>query len=190
MISTLDGKIVPGVRGESASSLGSSVDHEVMKMLAEKCDAVILGAGTVRAVKSWGFASGIRVVISESGRLDYNHPFFSSPSAYVASTSSEIPKSVGQISTTKPSEILGELRNKLGVNRCLLLGGGVTNASFFAEDLVDEFFLTIAPKVKMGADTPTAAEGEPLPESSLLEFQLLESHSVGNEVFLRYVRKR
>jgi riboflavin biosynthesis pyrimidine reductase len=81
------------------------------------------------------------------------------------------------------------LQSGLGVRRLLILGGSETNAVFLADDLVDELFLTIAPKVKLGRSVPTYAGGEPLARDSLLRFKLLEHHVVESEVFLRYRRE-
>ena len=84
---------------------------------------------------------------------------------------------------------LKELREQ-GVERLYVLGGSELNGQLLGADLVDELFLTVAPKVRLGADLPTYAGGEALPREGLLEFDLIESHVVGDEVFLRYRRKK
>jgi riboflavin biosynthesis pyrimidine reductase len=53
---------------------------------------------------------------------------------------------------------------------------------------VDELFLTIAPKVRLGRDVPTYAGGEALPREAIQRFSLVEHQAVGDEIFLRYRR--
>ncbi|MCH7944679.1 MAG: hypothetical protein IIC73_01500 [Armatimonadetes bacterium] len=55
---------------------------------------------------------------------------------------------------------------------------------------MDELFLTVTPKVKLGRDVPTYAGGDPLHRDALLKFRLLSNKTAGNEIFLRYVRDR
>ena len=84
---------------------------------------------------------------------------------------------------------MGTLREK-GVERLYVLGGSDLNGQLLGADLVDELFLTVAPKVRLGDDLPTYAGGEALPRSDLLDFTLVESHVVQDEVFLRYRRRK
>ncbi|HLO98183.1 MAG TPA: dihydrofolate reductase family protein, partial [Fimbriimonas sp.] len=77
---------------------------------------------------------------------------------------------------------------KRGVRVINCLGGSEINAQLFRENLVDEIFITIAPKVKLGEDVPTIADGVPLPREEVQNFELLSCQQVGNEVFLRYRR--
>jgi len=46
-----------------------------------------------------------------------------------------------------------------GVDRLLLEGGGTLNASMFAEELIDEVQVYLAPVIFAGADAPTLADG-------------------------------
>ena len=55
---------------------------------------------------------------------------------------------------------------------------------------MDELFLTMAPKVKLGRELPTYAGGDPLPKSNLQNYDLIEHHAVESEIFLRYRRRR
>ena len=72
----------------------------------------------------------------------------------------------------------------------LVEGGSELNASLLSQDLVDELFWTVSPKVKLGRDVPTYADGESLPREALLNFRLLGNETVGDEVYLRYHRRR
>ena len=55
--------------------------------------------------------------------------------------------------------MLTHMRHQLGANVMLCEGGPATNAAFFAQGLVDEFFLTLGPVIVGGRDTLTAVEG-------------------------------
>jgi riboflavin biosynthesis pyrimidine reductase len=80
-----------------------------------------------------------------------------------------------------------ELR-RLGVKHLLCEGGSELNASLLREGLVDELFLTLAPKIKLGRDVPTYAGGEPLSRALVQQYELVEAHTVGSEIFVRYRR--
>jgi riboflavin biosynthesis pyrimidine reductase len=61
-------------------------------------------------------------------------------------------------------------------------------AALLAEDALDELFLSIAPKLAGGRETPTVVDGTGLPEPAELELVwTLESEGY---LFLRYVIKR
>lgn len=195
MVSTIDGKTVSGSREDSVADLGSKVDHMTMRRLEISADATLLGAGTLRATpKSWVPQSKKRIIVSLSGDIDYNRPFFTEPGAIVATSGSatlSVPQGVELIragsSFLDPELLMQRLRN-MGIERLLVLGGSETNAELLRRNLVDELFLTIAPKVKLGRDLPTYAGGDPLHREELLQFELVEHHPIGNELFVRYRR--
>lgn len=195
MVATIDGKILSGDRNDPVVDLGSPLDHALMKRIAAQADAVMLGAQTLRTtLASWDPGTAIRVVVTQSGRLPYESKFFGGGRAYVATSNSakvDPPAGVEVLRSGEQradlSAILQQVRDR-GAERLLVLGGSELNAQLLSEDLVDELFLTIAPKVKLGRDVPTYADGEALPRKGLLRFQIVESHVVGDEVFLRYRR--
>lgn len=192
MVATIDGKTIDGTRGESVVALGSKTDHELMRRIDRSVDAVLLGAGTLRATDpSWQPQAPIRVAMTHSGKLDYSAKYFEKK-AIVACGKDDVVAVPDGIEVLRPgdeAELLQMLRSSYGVQRLLILGGSETNAKFLAADLIDELFLTIAPKVKLGRETPTFAGGEPLPREKMLDFTLIEHHQVGDELFLRYRRK-
>lgn len=196
MVATIDGKILSGNRDESVVDLGSKNDHELMRRIEAAVDGVLVGAGTLRATSPlWNPQSRVRVAVSSSAKLDYTAAFFKGES-YVACAErapGRPPTPVGRLAAGADrldvAELVRKLRVELSVERLLILGGSETNAEFLSAGLVDELFLTIAPKVKLGRDVPTYAGGEPLDRERLLSFELLETHAVHDEVFLRYRRK-
>lgn len=200
MIATIDGKTVSGDRGDSVADLGSKVDHELMDRIEKASDAVLLGAQTLRSTsKRWDPKSPVRVAVTNSGDVPFDAAFFTGPNSqsYVASSSKaifEVPDGIGKIivgtKEVDPIQLSRYLRQELEIERLHILGGSEINALFLREDLVDELFLTIAPKLKLGRELPTYAGGEPFAKAELPEFEVVEHHQVGNEIFLRYRRKR
>jgi len=77
---------------------------------------------------------------------------------------------------------------KKGYRNVLVEGGPTLLGSFLKEHLLDEIFLTIAPKIfgsKTGA-TLTLVEGILFPPNKIKNLQLLSVKQVKNELFLRY----
>lgn len=199
MVATIDGKTVVGDRGDSVVGLGSAVDQELMDRIEKASDAVLLGAQTLRATSPrWNPKAPLRVAITRSGNVPFDSQFFAAQDAqaYLACPSDlilELPDHVQRINAGRdkvdPVWLAQFLRQELSVERLHILGGSETNADFLRNDLVDELFLTMAPKVKLGRDLPTYAGGEPLPKDELQNYELIEHHVVESEVFLRYRRR-
>lgn len=198
MVTTIDGKILTGDRDEPVIDLGSALDHETMRSLEEACDAVMVGAGSVRATPKIRYRSNLlRIIVSGSADLDFSLPLFTdAPEKAVIVTSKKnaarVPEGLKTILSDGNidfQQVLAVLRDQLRV-RCLLVeGGSELNASLLTLDLIDELFLTLAPKIKLGRNVPTYAGGEPLPRSEVQQFELVSCKPVGDEVFLRYRRK-
>jgi riboflavin biosynthesis pyrimidine reductase len=218
MVATIDGKILSGSREDHVVDLGSPFDHKLMKRIAAQADTVLVGAATLRTtLASWDPGTKTRVVVTKTGDLPYESAFFKSGEAWVvtpANSEIALPANDRLAGTADPSD-QGRLRPPLplavvshyevgegsvdlealfarlrrsGSRRVLVLGGSEINAQLLRLDLIDELFVTIAPKVKLGRDVPTYADGEALPRESLQRYRIVESHVVGDEVFLRYRR--
>lgn len=184
MAATIDGKIITGERDEAVMDLGSDADHEVMRRIEAVADGVMIGAGTLRATKGlWYPARLRRFVVTASGDLPRQGRFFTDAPdrAHVVSPVA------GRVDWPA---VLAAMRTEHGVERLLVEGGSELNAALLAADLVDELFLTVAPKVKLGRDVPTYAGGVPLPREAVMRFQLVSERRIGDEVFLRYRRAR
>jgi riboflavin biosynthesis pyrimidine reductase len=148
---TVDGRAtINGVSGP----IGSSTDTAMLAGLRTRFDAVMIGAGTMRAERYGEL--GRRLVVVESG-----------PDGRV-----DLPT------------LLRSLR-KEGVRALLCEGGPTLHGALQASGLVDELFLTIAPKLA-GGEAPRIVEGE-LPAVAELELGwLLEEDG---ELFARYQRR-
>lgn len=198
MVTTIDGKTVTGDRSEDVLDLGSKVDHTLMRRIEDRADTVIVGASTLRAAsKKWDPGTEFRVVVSASGDLDYDLPFFQAGGkGFVACAKSAPAKPTNGVERLEAGEkeldfesLLRQLRD-MGARHMLCFGGSELNAQMLERDLVDELFLTLAPKIKLGRRIPTYAGGDPLPRERMTQFELLSHHAIGNEVFLRYRRTR
>lgn len=199
MVATIDGKTVIGEKGEDVVGLGSKVDQVLMDRIEAAADAVLIGGQTLRSTSAaWNPKSPIRIGLTRSGNVPFDKAFFNAPGAqsYLAcpeAASINVPVIVSPIRIGKedvvPRELARHLRNHLQIERLHILGGSEVNAQFLRADLVDELFLTIAPKVKLGRGLPTYAGGDPLPREALQSYTIVEHNIVGDEVFLRYRRK-
>ena len=190
MVATIDGKIVTGSRDDDVMDLGSDVDHKAMANIDRASDGCLIGGRTLRASpRTWRPRGRVSLVVSASGDLPYEARYFEGESYVVAPEGATFDSPVPRLTLRDWPSLLRELRDK-GVQRLYVLGGSDLNGQLLQADLVDELFLTVAPKVRLGADLPTYAGGEPLPRGGLLQFELVESHVVGDEVFLRYRRRK
>lgn len=146
---TVDGRAtIGGVSGP----IGSDADTEMLVGLRTRFDAVMIGAGTMRAERYSGLEK--RLIVVESG-----------PDGRVDLTA-----------------LLRSLREE-GIRALLCEGGPTLHGALQAAGLVDELFLTIAPKLS-GGDAPRILEGSALPKVAELELAwLLEQDG---ELFARY----
>lgn len=199
MVSTIDGKTVIGDRDDSAVGLGSKLDQNLMDRIESASDAVLIGGQTLRATpKTWNPKTPIRIGLSRNGKVPFDSQFFSAPNSqsFLACPFPlilDLPDHVQRINAGKdevdPVWLTKYLRHDLDIQRLHILGGSEINALFLRYGLVDELFLTLAPKIKLGRNLPTYAGGEPLGRDELQNYHLIEHHVVESEVFLRYRRK-
>jgi riboflavin biosynthesis pyrimidine reductase len=149
---TVDGRAtIGGVSGP----IGSDTDTAMLVGLRSRFDAVMIGAGTMRAERYSGLDR--RLIVVESG-----------PEGRV-----DLPA------------LLRSLREE-GVGALLCEGGPTLHGALQAAGLVDELFLTIAPKLSGGGVPPRILEGE-LDDVVPLELAwLLEEEG---ELFARYCRR-
>jgi riboflavin biosynthesis pyrimidine reductase len=191
MVSTIDGKTISGTDKDPVEDLGSKADHDLLRRLEGRADAILTGAGNLRSVPGlWYPKDKIRAVATNSGHLNYKTRFFTDAPEKVlvlAPEHVEVPKPYRKI-TNDFTEAFRILREELGVHVLAVEGGSNLNGQLLPLNLIDELFLTLSPKVKLGECLPTYAGGEPLPKGSLQKYELLDLDRVGDEVFLRYKR--
>ncbi len=215
-----DGKIADVTR--SPARFGSKADKIHLECQIATSDAVLFGAGTLRAYGTTLTVSNpkllqqrtqggksfqpVHIVISHSGNLDPESPFFAQPvSRWLLTTAAGADfwakKSHGKISdSVRFEEILVfetsmgiidistalQHLSTLGITQLAVLGGGELVASMVELDLIDEFWLTICPLILGGATAPTPVEGKGFLAPLTPRLQLVEVHTVEQEVFLHY----
>ncbi len=189
---TLDGRAtISGVSGP----IGSAADTAMLVGLRKRFDAVMIGAGTMRAER-YGALPGGRLMVIISGRLDlpWDAPLFAEERSRVViftSSEAEPPQLAAQLELIRHegsvdlAAALGHLRREHRVRALLNEGGPRLHGQLQAAGLVDELFLTFAPKLAGGV-APQILEGE-LPGVAELELcWLLEEDG---ELFTRYRRR-
>lgn len=188
---TVDGRAtIAGVSGP----IGSDADTAMLVGLRTRFDAVMIGAGTMRAER-YGSLPGERLMAIVSGSLElpWDAALFTEGAGQVVvftSSDAQPPPTATPVSVVRHegavdlTAALRLLRDEHGVRALLSEGGPRLHAEMQAAGLVDELFLTTSPKLAGGA-APRILEGE-LPDLEPLELAwLLEEDG---ELFARYRR--
>lgn len=194
-VSTLDGKVS---RGGKSSGIGSDVDHRVMRIIRAKTDAVLVGAGTVRAEKL------SLTVPDDLAHWRESRNEARQPLGVVLSRKEDIQgKKLSEISSNplmltennledngrgskgqKMADYLRLLYSRYEVRRILVEGGPTVNHSLFEERLVDELFITLSPSL-YGGNEDNLLKGDPLKDPTP-ELKLISAFLYEQELFLRY----
>jgi 2,5-diamino-6-(ribosylamino)-4(3H)-pyrimidinone 5'-phosphate reductase len=207
MVSSVDGRVVAA--GGKASRIGSETDRRAMRTLRSKVDAVMIGANTLRAERlslgldetgESGRPEPLAVIIAGTGDLPLEGKLvgYGRQEVLVIAPEQRAQRFRGRAGVlaapTSPSgavdlsEALRALRTSHGVRGLLVEGGPSLNHALIAEELADELFLTISPKLLGGppGETLTMLEGPLLPVEARPAPRLLSVHLAGSELFLRY----
>ena len=203
---TLDGQItIDGTSGQ----IGSDRDTEMLVALRTRADAVMIGAGTLRAEgygriikdpakraarEELGLAAD-PIVVLVSGTLDvpWDADLFTDPGGPVViftAAEDEPPQGVDGVELVRHDggvdliAALRHLRSEHGVRALHCEGGAELHASLHEVGAVDELFVTHAPKL-VGGPGPSLADG--LPERSRqLGIEWLVHEPETDELFARY----
>jgi predicted DsbA family dithiol-disulfide isomerase/riboflavin biosynthesis pyrimidine reductase len=193
MVSTIDGKIITGERDEPVTDLGSRIDHLLMHRLEAKADCVLVGANSVRASgNQWNPKTEWRAVVTGSGNVPWDSQFLSNGKPIIIcpeSATFEIPDHITVIRSPGMHidwHYVMKAIKDLGIEVVNFLGGSEVNAQTLRAGVVDEIFMTLAPKIKLGKDVPTIADGEPLTRAEVQKFELVSHFEHNGELFLRY----
>lgn len=187
-VATADGRAT--IEGRSGP-IGSKADTAMLVGLRARFEAVMIGAGTMR-VERYGPMKPLMVIVS--GRLDlpWEAPLFSEEGEVLifTATETEPPETVAAVEVVRHegavnlAEALRYLRQERGIRALLSEGGPHLHEQMQADSLVDDLFLTIAPKLS-GGDAPRIIEG-PLP--GVTELELVWLLEEDGELFARYRR--
>jgi 5-amino-6-(5-phosphoribosylamino)uracil reductase len=210
---TADGKIAD--RQSSPARFGSANDKIHLEQQVSLADAVIFGAGTLRAygttlsVRNTKLLQArlgrsqspqpIQIVVSASGKINSQLPFFQQPvprwliTTELGAESWQGKSQFDKILIGKKNnnlqidwiEILNRLR-KLGLDRLAILGGSQLVASLLEMNLIDELWLTVCPVIFGGSNAPTPVGGIGFNQFEAKKLKLLEVKQIDAEIFLHY----
>jgi riboflavin biosynthesis pyrimidine reductase len=208
-VTSIDGAAT--VEGKSAG-LGGPADKEIFDLLRMLCDALVVGAGTVRgenydalrltpAARAWRTARGLpefplMVVVSRSLQLNLDQLVFADAPirpvvvTHAAADAGRVAaiERVADVVAVGDSEVdlpaaVAELHAR-GATQLLSEGGPQLLGALTAADLVDDFCLTVSPLLAgPGAGRITA--GNPGPQRPMTARHILSGDGM---VFLRYAR--
>jgi 2,5-diamino-6-(ribosylamino)-4(3H)-pyrimidinone 5'-phosphate reductase len=217
MAMSVDGKITSATR--EYPRFTSDYDRRSMDRLRAEADALVVGAGTVRADdpplhvrdaemlayrKTLGRPAGLlKVVVSASLRGLVGTDFLADRDGggCIIATSDDAPTEeldrlpahaeVWRLGSRQVDigQLVRRLRDR-GVERLLVEGGGELNGLFVEQDLVDEIYITIAPTLLGGRDAPTPVESLGLTMANRRRLRLLNWHCEAGELYCRYVVER
>jgi len=206
-VSSADGRA--SFDGESRG-LSDPGDREMFHGLREHVDAILVGTGTLRAERYGRLvrdperrhrraASGLSpeplaCIFSRSGDIPTDIPLFSEPAArVVVFTPAQFETSAlaaqvevvgldpGELTLTTMTR---RLHSAYDVRSVLCEGGPTVFGALLHEDLVDELFLTLAPKLTGGGTAPGITSGASLAE--LRELSLVWAIQSDSSLYLRY----
>jgi len=85
-------------------------------------------------------------------------------------------------------EVVNYLTTKLKAKRILMEGGPTLFGSFLEKELIDEIFLTVAPKIFGNTKdaTLTLVEGKLFLPKNIKNLKIVTVKQIGDELFLRY----
>lgn len=215
MALTADGKIATANR--AIHTFGTPHDLAHLHALRATADAVLCGARTVdtgdvhlgpgparyrRRRLEHGLAEyNLRIVVSGSGSVNLDAPFFTrrfSP-ILILTTEQPGPRRLAELAKVADAvavcgrtrldftAALAWLRKHWQVRRLVCEGGGELNAAFFAAGLVDEIHLTFCPFVFGGHHAPTLADGPGVSRlAQAASFRLRSLRRLQNEAYCVY----
>ncbi len=185
-----------------------------MRNLRARADAVMIGAGTLRAEKltldvpedlsleraSRGLKpQPLAVVATTSGNIPLTqHLLNTSPDNLLIFTSpatpcsrlTELSRRASVETSASLLETLSLLKQRHAVGILLVEGGPSLNHALITEGLVDELFLTLSPKLLggkgEGSGSLTILEGLALDPDKTAQLNPISIHLSGRELFLRY----
>lgn len=167
-VSTLDGKVA--VKKEGYWPIGSRTDYKVLIELRAYADCLIHGKN----------------LFNEFGSItqkSLNKPSFKKMRRKLGKS----PVLPYIVATHNLKELTRSLYEK-GYKHVLVEGGPTLLGSFLKENLLDEIFITIAPKIygTENLTTKNLVEGILFPPENIKHTKLLSVKKAGNEVFLRF----
>jgi riboflavin-specific deaminase-like protein len=189
MVSSLDGKAT--LEGRTRG-LSSDADRELFHELRTQADAIMVGAGTLRAERYGPMVKSaelrrkrecegldpipLAVVVSARLALPAGLPLLEDPDSRVAiatASDEELSGPAASIDYLRTGDdlplLLARLRDEHGVRSVLCEGGPTLNSHLLAAGLVDELFLTLSPQLVGGDAALTIVAGRALLDPAAAE---------------------
>ena len=206
-VASVDGRAT--FRGRSGP-LGDDGDKELFLALRREADAVLVGTGTLR-VERYGrmlkdpearerrqrrglAPEPLACIVTRTGHVPFDIPLFAEPEARVVIfTATALDASAAaadvEVVTLDPGELtfataLHRLRNDYEIRALLCEGGPSVFGALLHERVVDELFLTVAPKLAGGGMNPSPTSGPELPQPVPMTLQSVLERD--GSLFLRY----
>jgi 5-amino-6-(5-phosphoribosylamino)uracil reductase len=208
---SIDGYVASAAR--KPLPLSNAADFDRVDAVRASCDAILVGAATVRndqprllvrspARQDKRVARGLRpspikVTVTGEGQLDPSASFFvtgdTEKIVYCASGAvDQVRKRLGSVATVvdggQPVD-MGRLSEDLygrGVQRLMVEGGGSVHTQFLAGDLADELHLVVAPVLVGDSRAPRFVADGHFPWNPSRRATLAEVRQLGDVVLLRY----
>ncbi|HEY2296978.1 MAG TPA: dihydrofolate reductase family protein [Jatrophihabitans sp.] len=198
---------------ETRLALSNEADFDRVDAVRATCDAIMVGAATVRKdnprllvrserrrrdrVARGLCPSPLKVTVTRRGQLDARAQFFLADEAdkvvycesrAVVATQDRLGSVADVIDAGAPVEMdqISEDLFRRGVQRLMVEGGGTVHTQFLTADLVDELQLVVAP-LFVGDSRARRFVGDGLfPWNSKRRATLAEVRQIGDVVLLRY----
>ena len=206
-VSSVDGRTAVGGK---AAGLGSPIDRQTMRTLRSRADAVMIGAGTLRAERltlgldETGVPQPLAIIVTDTGNIPLeDHLIVQEGQEVLILLSDRVPRGgverlrklaqvmrapVDATGAVDLEEAMRAIRGERGVESLVVEGGPSLNHALISLKLVDELFLTVAPELLGGSaeKTLTLLRGPTLHARERPTLDLLSIHLSGDELFLRY----
>jgi 5-amino-6-(5-phosphoribosylamino)uracil reductase len=206
---------IDGYIGNAASRLllSNEADFERVDAVRASCDAILVGAETVRidnprlVVRSESRReeraarglpeSPIKVTVTRRAELDARADFFEAGDAekivYCASPGAAAARDrLGPVATVvdagdsiEMATLSTDLASR-GVERLMVEGGGTVHTQFLTDDIVDELQLTVAPVFVGDSDATRFVRDGMFPWNPARRAELVDVQKLGDVVLLRY----
>jgi 5-amino-6-(5-phosphoribosylamino)uracil reductase len=194
-------------------ALSNEADFDRVDEVRASCDAIMVGAVTVRTdnprllIRSparrerraaRGMASSpMKITVTNRGDLDARSNFFATGDVekLVYTSTPHVPDALdrlGPVATIVDGgrrvrmRWLSEDLADRGVERLMVEGGGVVHTQFLADDLVDELQLVVAPFFVGDSSAPRFVTDGRFPWNANRRATLAEVRQIGDVVLLRY----
>ncbi|HEV7175099.1 MAG TPA: dihydrofolate reductase family protein [Solirubrobacteraceae bacterium] len=206
-VATVDGRT--SFHGRSGP-IGDEGDRQMFHGLRERVDAVMAGTVTMRTERYGRIARDperrrrrserglapepLAVIVTRSGDVPFEIPLFAEPEARVViftPTDLDTSSCSAQVEVVRLdpghltlTTVWRRLTSDFGVRLLLCEGGPTVFGALLHEDLADELFLTLSPRLAGGGSEASITHGPPL--SELLHLTLRWALEREGSLFLRY----